>query len=111
MKTPPPLEAFSFTLSAHHAESVYELISRHGFPKTCDGVKEFLLQTANRKAEPYTAPEQKPETESYTVEDEPELGEGLRKILEAVRRNPEVMDFAKKKGAVITRSLFRHLFA
>lgn len=113
MKSPPPLEAFSFTLSGTDAEGVYDLISRAGFEKNSAGLKDYLLAAAKPKPRPAMEPGVDAQTvnlDELSDEEDMPLGEGMRKIIEAVRRNPDAMEFAKKKGARVTRSFLKHLF-
>lgn len=92
------LEAFSFTLPEDEAAAVYLLVTSAGFPATSQGVKDYLLHQAG-----VTAP---PGEEEAPKED---LSGKVGKILEALERNPEVTEYAIKKGAHVLGSLFKRL--
>lgn len=107
--SPLPLEAFSFTMTGAEAAPVFSFLEKHGHEKSSQGLKNYLLDVVKKTPSP--------EPETFTVEEEStggepdmELGEGLQRILGAVQRNPEAMDFIKKKGARLSRSLLKRLF-
>lgn len=94
------LEGFSFTVTESEAAAIYFTLKSEGFEPTSQGAKAFLLSAAGIASG--GAPN------DSGAEDEPgDLSEKVRKIIEAVGRNPEVTDYAIKKGAQLLGTFFK----
>ncbi len=96
------LEGFSFTLPASEAAAVYLLVTAAGFPATSQGLKEYLLLTAGVTEA----------NEEKVVQDESDLGredlsDKIRKIVDLAERNPQVTEYALKKGSQLLGTLFK----
>lgn len=98
------LESFSFTTTEAEGAALYLLVTDAGFEANSAGVKAYLLWKAGVHAGPQGA-EDEAETEAG---DEP-LAENVRRILDALERNPEVTNLAIKKGAEIFGSLVKRV--
>jgi len=96
------LEAFSFTTTEAEGAALYLLVTDAGFEANSAGVKAYLLWKAGVHAGPQGAGD---EAEGG---DEP-LTENVRRILDALERNPEVTNLAIKKGAEIFGSLVKRV--
>lgn len=104
MPTPQtPLEGFSFTTSEGEAAAIYCLISAEGFPPTIQGVKAYLLKQAGAAPGPDASEGSEPE------ENGEDLSIKVSKILDVLERNPEVTEYALKKGAQVLGSLLKRL--
>lgn len=96
------LEGFSFTTTEGEAAAIYFMLKAEGLEPNSQGVKEFLLRTAG--ASPGgSAFEADDET------DEEDLSEKVRRIIEVAERNPEVTQYAIKKGAQLLGTLLKRL--
>jgi len=96
------LEGFSFTATEGEAAAIYLLLQEEGFEPNSKGLKAYLLHAAG--AAPGGMDEDEP------AEDErAELSESVRRILEAAERNPEVTQYAIKKGAQFLGTLLKRL--
>jgi hypothetical protein len=93
------LEGFSFTTTEGEAAAIYLMLKSEGLEPTSQGVKDFLLRTAGV-------------TSGETVEedaDESDLSEKVRRIIEVAEHNPEVTQYAIKKGAQLLGTLLKRL--
>lgn len=94
------LEGFSFTASEEEAAAIYLLLKEEGFEPTSKGLKAYLLRAA--------CGEEHVEEEA-DQDNRAELSESLRKILDAAEQNPEVVQYAIKKGAQALGTLLKRL--
>lgn len=96
------LEGFTFTTTEAEAAAIYCLVSAEGFTPDSKGVKAFLLHKAGLG--------EAPEDAGAEAEDSPDdLSGKVGKILEVLERNPEVTEYAIKKGAQVLGSLLKKL--
>lgn len=98
------LEGFSFTASEGEAAAIYLLLQEEGFEPNSKGLKAYLLRAAG--AGPGGTDEDEVEDQD---EDRAELSDSVRRILEAAERNPEVTQYALKKGAQFLGTLLKRL--
>jgi hypothetical protein len=97
------LEGFTFTATEAEAAAIYCLVSAEGFTPDSKGVKAFLLHKAGVGETP-EPPE--PDAQGSPEDD---LSGKMGRILEVLERNPEVTDYAIKKGAQVIGSLLKKL--
>lgn len=97
------LEGFSFTTSEGEAAAIYFMLKAEGLEPNSQGVKDFLLRTAG------VAPGGTAEEESEEGADDGDLSEKVRHIIEVAERNPEVTQYAIKKGAQLLGTLLKRL--
>ncbi len=95
------LEGFSFTATDGEASAIYSLLKEAGFEPNSKGLKAYLMRLARGEGEASGPDQEEPE------DSQPELSESLRCILEAAERNPEVTDYAIKKGTQVLGTLFK----
>lgn len=97
------LEGFSFTTSEGEAAAIYFMLKAEGLEPNSQGVKEFLLRTAG------VTPGGTDTGESEDEADEGDLSDKVRRIIEVAERNPEVTQYAIKKGAQLLGTLLKRL--
>lgn len=99
------LEGFSFTTTEGEAAAIYLMLKEEGLEPNAQGVKTFLLRAAG------AIPVDNEEAgDSQSVEDDTEdLSDKVRRIIEAAQSNPEVTQYAIKKGAQFLGTLLKRL--
>ncbi len=97
------LEGFSFTTTEGEAAAIYFMLKAEGLEPNSQGLKEFLLRTAG------VNPGGSAEEEDDEDLDEEDLSDKVRRIIEVAERNPEVTQYAIKKGAQLLGTLLKRL--
>lgn len=97
------LEGFSFTTTEGEAAAIYLMLKEEGLEPNAQGVKTFLLRAAG------AIPDDRGTADSEPEEDNEDLAEKLRRIIELGERNPEVTQYAIKKATQMLGGLFRKL--
>lgn len=95
------LTGYSFTATPPEDAAICLLLKEAGFEPDSKGLKSFLLHSAG------VAPGGD-EGEDDQGEDS-DLSSALGRIIDAAKRNPEVTDYAIKKGAELFGSLLKRL--
>jgi hypothetical protein len=94
------LTGYSFTATPPEDAAICMLLKESGFEPDSKGLKAFLLHATG------IAPGD--DSEEDEVEDA-DLSSALGRIIDAAKRNPEVTDYAIKKGAELFGSLLKRL--
>ncbi len=97
------LTGYSFTANPSEDAAICLLLKEAGHEPDSKGLKAFLLQAAG------VAPGGVDEDDQADQEGQGDLSDAVRRILEAAERNPEVTDYAIKKGAELFGSLLKRL--
>jgi hypothetical protein len=97
------LEGFSFTTTEGEAAAIYFMLKTEGLEPNSQGLKEFLLRTAG------ASPGGSAEEDGDEDLNEEDLSEKVRRIIEVAERNPEVTQYAIKKGAQLLGTLLKRL--
>ncbi len=95
------LTGYSFTANPAEDAAICLLLKDAGFEPDSKGLKAFLLQAAG------VAPGGSDEEDDQP--DDPDLSDALGRIIEAAARNPEVTQYAIKKGTELFGSLLKRL--
>lgn len=94
------LTGYSFTATPPEDAAICMLLKESGFEPDSKGLKAFLLHAAGMA----------PGGDSEEDEGEDaDLSSALGRIIDAAKRNPEVTDYAIKKGAELFGSLLKRL--
>lgn len=95
-----PLTGYSFTANAAEDAAICMLLKEAGFEADSKGLKAYLLSVAG------VAPGGDPDYEDDEGE-EPPLSRAIGAIIEMAERNPQVTQYAIKKGTEIFGSLLK----
>lgn len=93
------LTGYSFTANPAEDAAICMLLKVSGFEPDSKGLKSFLLHAAGAS----------PESEEECEGEDADLSSALGRIIDAAKRNPEVTDYAIKKGAELFGSLLKRL--
>jgi hypothetical protein len=93
------LTGYSFTANPSEDAAICMVLKEAGFEPDSKGLKAFLLHAAG------VAPGGDEEDQG----EDADLSSALGRIIEAAARNPEVTDYAIKKGAEFFGSLLKRL--
>ncbi len=95
------LTGYSFTATAAEDAAICMFLKESGFEPDSKGLKAFLLRAAGVT----------PGGESEEEDDgeDADLSTALGRIIDAAKRNPEVTDYAIKKGTELFGSLLKRL--
>lgn len=95
------LTGYSFTATPAEDAAICLLLKEAGFDADSKGLKAFLLSAAG------VAPGGDYEEEEGEDDSSADLSKALKTILEAAARNPQVTQYAIKKGGDLFASLFK----
>lgn len=99
-----PLESFSFTTQQSEAAAIYFMLKSEGLEPNSQGIKTYLLTAAGVLSD--IDEEDDASDEASKPED---LSETVKRILDAAERNPEVTEYALKKGAQLLGTFLKRL--
>ncbi len=96
------LTGYSFTANPSEDAAICLLLKEAGFEPDSRGLKSFLLHAAG------VSPGGDEDHDDDQGEDG-DLSDALGRIIDAAKRNPEVTDYAIKKGTELFGSLLKRL--